>query len=257
MQDSYVGDIGDLAKLGLLRALGQGKEQLGVAWYLYPHEEGPDGQHIEYLAQPEIWRPLDQGLFDGFEGIINRWQNYVGVRAVMDPAYLGLLPGAVFAGEPLCYHPRRGDEDDRATWRRHWFERVTKQLQDCDIVFADPDNGLYDTGNFHYDGRKSDWKRLPLNEALELSKDNRTAVLYHHHSRFPGGVDAEIQHWLNQLQCCSHAFRCRRYGNRTFFVLNADDHTVANLTTFVQGWRQAEERAGFRQDQLSQLIVRR
>ena len=39
MQDSYLGDIGDMAKLGLLRALSEGKRQLGVAWYLYPHED--------------------------------------------------------------------------------------------------------------------------------------------------------------------------------------------------------------------------
>ena len=64
MQNGYVGDIGDLAKLGLLRTLSQGDRQLGVAWYLYPHEEGPDGQHVEYLDQPEIWRLLDSDLFD-------------------------------------------------------------------------------------------------------------------------------------------------------------------------------------------------
>ena len=54
MQECFVGDIGDLAKLGLLRALSDCKKQLGVAWYLYPHEEGPDGQHLEYLDQPNI-----------------------------------------------------------------------------------------------------------------------------------------------------------------------------------------------------------
>ena len=256
MQDQFVGDVGDLAKLALLRALSGGEKQLGVAWYLYPHEEGSDGQHIEYLAQPGTWGPLDQGLFDGLQGIIDRWQNHAGERAVMDPAYLGLLPGAVFADEPLCYHPRRGDEPDRATWRQRWFERVTQRLQGCGIVFADPDNGLYNADRFDYHGRAGDWKRLPLNEAIALSQD-RTAVIYHHHSRFAGGLDAEIQHWFNQLPGCNHAFRCRRYGNRTFFVLNADDPTIARLTAFADRWREAERRSGLRHNQLSELIVRR
>ena len=40
MRDRYVGDIGDFAKYGLLRAIGKGK-RLGVAWYLCIENEGP------------------------------------------------------------------------------------------------------------------------------------------------------------------------------------------------------------------------
>ena len=65
MQDNYVGDAGDLAKLGLLRALSADKNQLGVAWYLYPNEEGPDGRHMEYIGQPEYWRGLDPSCSTG------------------------------------------------------------------------------------------------------------------------------------------------------------------------------------------------
>ena len=256
MQDSYVGDIGDLAKLGLLRELSKGGRQLGVAWYLYPHEEGPDGQHTEYLAQPDIWRPVDGDLFDEFHGIIAQWREREGERSVTDARYLGLLPGAVFACEMLCYHPRSDNECNRAEWRRGWFESVTERLRDCDIVFADPDNGLYDNRRFQYDGRGGDWKRLPLGEALGLS-GNRTAVIYHHNTRFRGGLGGEIEHWMRQLPGCTHAFRCRRNGNRTFFVLNADNATVVSLTAFVERWREAEQRAGFRQNQLSELVTRR
>ena len=253
MQDSYVGDIGDLAKLGLLRALGEGKRQLGVAWYLHPHEEGPDGQHINYLDRGDIWRQLDEDLFDGLHGIIARWRDYEGERSVTDAAYLGLLPDALFVCEMLCYHPRSDDEPDRTAWRREWFTRVMDRLRECDIVFADPDNGLYDGGRFNYDGRSGDWKRLPLGEALELS-ENRTSVFYHHNTRFRGGVRAEIDHWMEQLPGCHHAFRCRRNGNRTFFVLNADNETVNNLGAFVERWRDAERRAGFGANKLSELI---
>ena len=255
MQDSYVGDIGDLAKLGLLRALSKGERQLGVAWYLHPHEEGPDGQHIEYLGQPESWKPLDKGLFDGIQDIIARWRNHEGERSVTDAAYLGLLPGAVFACEMLCYHPRSDGEDNRAEWRRGWFESVIERLRDCDIVFADPDNGLCDNGKFHYDGRGGDWKRLPLGEVLRLS-ENRTAVIYHHNTRFRLGVGAEIEHWMGRLPGCTHAFRCRRNGNRTFFVLNADNDTVDRLVAFVERWRRAEQGDRFKQNQLSELVSR-
>lgn len=254
MQDNYVGDIGDLAKLGLLRALSTSDRQLGVAWYLYPHEEGPDGQHIEYVDQPEIWRPVDRELFDGLRGIITRWRNYQGERRVMDGAYLSLLPCTVFADEALCYHPRTNNDPNREDWRHGWFERVIERLENCDIVFADPDNGLYDNDRFQYDGRDGHWKRLPLGEALALS-GNRTAIIYHHNTRSEGGLHAEIRHWMRLLPGCTHAFRCRRNTNRTFFVLNADNNTIARLAAFVERWREAEGRAGIQDTLLSELVV--
>ena len=168
-----------------------------------------------------------------------------------DTAYLGLLPGAVFADEMLW----ADGQPNRPVWRRGWFTRVAKRLEDCDLVFVDPDNGLCANNKFNYSGEDRGWKRLPLGEALMLS-ENRTAVVYHHNSRFRGGVRAEIDHWMQQLQGCTHAFRCRRRGNRTFFVLNADDATIANLGAFVERWRQAERNAGIERELLSELIVR-
>ena len=59
MQNRYVGDVGDFAKYGLLRAI-QGRKQLGVAWYLRPNEgPGGEGGHVEYLSRPEESNELD------------------------------------------------------------------------------------------------------------------------------------------------------------------------------------------------------
>ena len=169
----------------------------------------------------------------------------------------GSRRGATLSARRGCPTPAvspRSTGCNRSQWRRGWFERVTNRLMDCDIVFADPDNGLYDNDSFQYDGRNSDWKRLPLREALELS-ENRTAVIYHHNTRFRGGLGREIEHWMGQLPGCNHAFRCRRNGNRTFFVLNADNATVVSLTAFVERWREAGQGAGFRHNQLSELVT--
>ena len=169
----------------------------------------------------------------------------------------GSRRGATLSARRGCPTPAvspRSTGCNRSQWRRGWFELVTNRLMDCDILFADPDNGLYDNDSFQYDGRKSDWKRLPLREALELS-ENRTAVIYHHNTRFRGGLGREIEHWMGQLPGCNHAFRCRRNGNRTFFVLNADNATVVSLTAFVERWREAGQGAGFRHNQLSELVT--
>ena len=60
---------------------------------------------------------------------------------------------------------------------------------------------------------------------------------------------------MRLLPGCTHAFRCRRNTNRTFFVLNADNNTIARLAAFVERWREAEGRAGIQDNLLSELVV--
>ena len=248
MQDRYVGDIGDFAKYGLLRALSAGR-QLGVAWYLYPDETHNDhGMQIRYLCHPEVWRYLDPELFDTLEDIINQWQTGEGERTVDEIQNSNLLPGAVFAGEFLYLYTelRRPDwrqpgvweanrlAEFKRAWRADWFDHVMAQLAGCNIVYADPDNGL--VMDEKYDASKQrHWKRLPLHEAQRLY-EGRTAILYHHNTRFRGGNRAEIQHWQDQLPAGTYAYYWRRYGNRTFFVVNPDQQMIDLLEAFAAMW---------------------
>lgn len=133
MQDRYAGDIGDYAKLALLRTLSAGRT-LGVAWYRYPGEDhNKDGRHTAYLEQPERWRHLDRELYDALASIvlkersISALEQCLGTQIAFAPEVIAtsdLPPGA------------RGDA------RRRWFGRTLDTLRPCDIVFADPDNGL-------------------------------------------------------------------------------------------------------------------
>ena len=255
MQNQFVGDIGDYAKYALLRQLSVGRK-LEVAWYLHPDNQNADGGFIQYLGAPEIWRDLDPPLFDGLKEIICNWFCGTSKRSVMDIQRRHLLPGAVFAGEPL--DSGRIPANRRELWRRKWFDRAEEKLRGCRIVFADPDNGLCHPGNFDYVGGNDSWQRLPLGEALGLSA-GRPTVIYHHYTRFPrgpqgkDGPQAEIEYWMQQIPNCTHAFRCRRRTNRTFFVLNGEP-IAGNLIAFVNRWRNAEARAGINDDRLSYLF---
>lgn len=237
MQDRYTGDIGDYVKYGLLRALGEGSK-LGVAWYLYPDEShNEDGRHIDYLDRPGEWTALDPGLFQGLGKLVAD-----GDRAVRAVEGAGILPNAVFANEIL--HSPITSWRVRADWRRAWFERAMARLSDCEIVFADPDNGLCADEKFRPATRK-DWKRMPLEEARRLSAD-RTAIIYHHNSRRPGGHRREIEHWLEQFPGATHALYWRRYSNRTFFVLNASGPVEQRLRDFTKLWGHGAELIGGR-----------
>ena len=230
MQNRYVGDIGDFAKYGLLRALSPQK-RLGVAWYLYPDEsQNADGKHIAYLRDPEQWKHLDPSLFEGLKRLISG-----GHRSVAAVEKSGLLPKrTVFANEVL--ETQSGSYALREHWRREWFTRLRKNLAPCSLVFVGPDNGLFPDDSFRYGTRKH-WKKLPLKEALTLA-EGCPAILYHHNSRHRGPHRQEIQYWQEQICDPSYAFHWRRVSNRTFFIVNPDRSIIKRLTKFAEEWRE-------------------
>ena len=227
MQDRYTGDIGDFVKYGLLRAI-KGCKRLGVAWYLHP-DAGPagDGGHTEYLGQHERWHHLDPQLFEALKRIVSDDD-----RSVQSVQRSGVLGDAAFAGERLDVSTVRWR--DRQDWRRRWFKVVRNQLADCDVIFADPDNGLVPDTRFRPE-RKEDAKRIPLAEATALA-EGRTAVIYHHNSRRAGGHLSEIRYWMGQLPGCSSAYYSRPWSNRTFFFINSDAEVERRLKRFAERW---------------------
>ena len=232
MQNRYTGDIGDYVKYGLLRALAEGR-RLGVAWYLFPDESTGDGRHTEYLQSPDYWRSRDPDLFDTLKRIVEE----VG-RSVDAVEASGTLMGAKFSNEILSARDSMpGKYKQRCAWRLRWFERVQDALRDCDVVFADPDNGLCKDDEFQ-PGTMKCWKRLPLHEAKTLA-EGRTAVIYHHNTRRKGGQLKEIEYWMERLGSDTLALYWHGTGarsNRTFFIVNSTVDIKERLMQFVRKW---------------------
>ena len=137
--------------------------RLGVAWYLCVDSEAVqkgDGRHTAYLQRPDEWRHIDGDLFDTLKNLIDEKR-----RSVSAIEKSGILGSADFAGEPVDVTQVAVRE--RESWRRAWFERVRNALSACDLVFADPDNGLYPDERFN-PARKENAKRIALYEALAL-----------------------------------------------------------------------------------------
>lgn len=125
MRDQYAGDISDLLKFGLLRALAGADRVLGIVWYYVPGDDGrPDGRHLEW-RQDQYWRRLDEPLFDGLSSLPER-----GIAALEGT---GIWPPRTrFFREPV---PSRSE-------REAWSARMVRTLEPADLVFLDPDNGL-------------------------------------------------------------------------------------------------------------------
>ena len=225
MKDRYDGDIGDFVKLGLLRALSPGKS-LGIAWYRFPDEDhNTDGRHISYLEQPDRYASLDMDLVVHLKSFVKDARSITSL--------LPILGKATSSDESLDVTavPSRL----RRSWRKAWFSRALNELSSCDLVFADPDNGIVDDGDWRKGGAKFG-KQMPLEEVRALARD-RCAVIYHHNTRRAGGHDAEVDYWLKEINLPGLAVRATAYSPRTFFVLNPDSQTEERVRAFCERWR--------------------
>lgn len=230
MQDRYVGDIGDYAKLALLRALSPGR-RLGIAWWRYPDENHTgDGRHIDYLGHPSQWRHLDPELFDGLGRVVR-----VGDRKLSALQGAGLLEGAVFCDEVM---PTGLSAVRLRAAREAWFERTRARLSECDLVFVDPDNGL-EPGGYSL-GAISGGKCVSLAQLRALSAPGRTLVVYHHQTRRKGGHLAELDYWTERLR--REAFervdvvRAKPYSPRAFFLLDAPEDLRRRAERLASHW---------------------
>lgn len=233
MRDNYVGDIGDFAKYGLLRAVSEGR-RLGIAWYMCGYAEvggAGDGRHIGYLKNPTQWRHLDRELFDTLKKLVENDR-----RSVVTLQDTGILGDVVYAS--TLVDVAGVAVRNRKDWRREWFDQVLDRLSGCDLVFADPDNGLCADEKFN-PGRRENAKWIPLHEANALAA-GRTAIIYHHNGRQLDHI-SEIRDWMSRIPGCTFAYYWRRWSNRTFFIINADPEMEDRVERFAERWRGAGE----------------
>ncbi|HET8726865.1 MAG TPA: hypothetical protein VFO41_05080, partial [Alphaproteobacteria bacterium] len=135
MQDRYAGDVGDYIKLALLRALSPGR-RLGVLWYLFPDEgHNNDGKHIDSLRRASEWRALDPEVFDALCQVAD------GERSV-ERLESSAVVDATFFRDAIVTD--RYPPVERSQIRSEWFAAAKSAVEGCNLVFADPDNGLVD-----------------------------------------------------------------------------------------------------------------
>ena len=235
MQDRYTGDIGDYVKFSLLRRIRKVEGgRLGVAWYLYPDEPNGDGGHLEYLdrRRRKDWEHLDKELYWKLKEIVERKARKV-ASIECDSEILGsntkffskrLIPPHSIARNTVADHQHREE------WRREWFDESRRKLDECNLIFVDPDNGLYENEKFRY-GTVNHWKRIPVREVETLAHGGRTVVVYHHHTRKYRNIH-EIGYWLKKLGGNAIAVRSGAGSARSFFIVNPSARLTENVSRF-------------------------
>lgn len=171
MQNRYAGDIGDFGKFGLLKILSE-YLKVGVNWYLIDTPEGElqgaaanDGRHTAYLCRET------SALYQCAPDVAEKLKP---IARAKDPTNRNIcllekiLPNVTYFSEVL----ERDSRDE-------WFEQSLSALKECDIIFADADNGFEVKS---MTAGKS-IKYLLASEIKRYYKDGHSVFFYNHRSR--------------------------------------------------------------------------
>lgn len=198
MQNRYAGDAGDLGKIGLLRMLSSCHLKVGINWYLvFDEVHNDDGKHIGYLYDPKF-----VGCDDELLGKLG-CMIYGNQRSVSALESINLIANAVYYNQELL-QPQTGG----GTYRHQWHESALKKLEDTDIIFLDPDNGLLPKSVTK--GSSKSIKYIFEDEIIDYYLAGHSVIFYNHRCRL------NEEAYLNRFQTF---FQCESLRNARSFGL--------------------------------------
>lgn len=171
MQDRYAGDIGDFGKIGLLKALQAQGLSIGVNWYLVEPmdtERKSDGTYKQEDGKfliPEKLQVCDTLLAEKLTKIAK--SDHRSIRSLEQGNF---ILNARYYSEPVS-----------VAGREEWHKKALDLLNDLDIVFVDPDNGMLVKSV----GKKSvkSVKYTFYEEVRDYVRRGQSVLIYNHRSR--------------------------------------------------------------------------
>ena len=189
VQDRYAGDLGDYLTFGLLRWLAPAGSsafpRLGVVWYRTADEaHNADGKHVGYLdprhRSAAGLRRLDPDLYERLAGVVAS-----GRRSTAALADAGVLSARTrFFDDVLDFTDLPpAARAARQARRRSWLERALAATSGCDLVFADPDNGIRSALHPVPAHRTKAVKHAYLDELAAFAGRGQSLIVYQHADR--------------------------------------------------------------------------
>ena len=146
------------------------------------------------------------------------------------------LPNAVFVSDPVPCKVRPFSR--RPAERSQWLKGIKTKLQNCNLLFLDPDNGIA-SERLRLTRRRAG-KSVTIEEIQALQESNRAMVVYHHQTRSRGKHRDEIHDLGIRLRKSglhvSGALRAKPWSPRVFFILNGDKELHDRAKGIAERW---------------------
>jgi hypothetical protein len=138
---------------------------------------------------------------------------------------------------------RVGGAGSRPARRRSWLGRALAATAACQLIFADPDNGIRPAGHREPSHRAKAVKHAYLDELAAFAQRGQSLVVYHHADR-SATVDQQARRGLTDLtrgvpvQPVAAVRACR--GSNRLFLIGAASaahsrYLTGRLTAFQHG----------------------
>jgi len=219
MQNRYAGDVADLGKFALLKALAGSDLHLGIVWYLNPDEENKnDGAFADY---PQL-RDCDAQLYDSLHSLLDK-----GNRSVASIEQAGILsPNTRFFSTPFTFRDLApGNTTGRLRHRERWLSTAVDAMLGADLIFLDPDSGFAPDSSFRV--ATGSQKYVFPEEVAQFIGRGQSVVVHHQQARNEN-LDAQLQRCFSMLRArgALHywAVTFHREPVHTFFIVSAPQH---------------------------------
>ncbi len=227
MRDSFVGDIGDFGKFGLLRYLCgvtgprlDNPLRLAVIWYR--NESGSaDGNRIGYLnvsdSNNQMYRVCDPVLYDTL-------QRLVGTSLIAKiKRNIGQISNNCILPDNTQYY----DVPVPVGKRNDWLRRAFNETYKANLIFFDPDNGL--APKSVKPQHKESPKYIFTDDLKHFAKPRRSFIIYQHLNQRRGTAEERIKSISERLMGELNLARppqClwwRRVSDRVYFIIPGTD----------------------------------
>lgn len=172
MQDGFVGDVCDYGKYGLLRRVCHPEFvnrplRLGMVWHFLNGQVKSKRSNYSYLRKPEEYCACDPELFRTLAEFSPNERTVANVQSS------GRIfpPNTVFFDEPV---------PSGAAGRNAWFNRALASVEESEVVFVDPDNGVKNE-------EANSPKHVSWGEIRKLRNDGQRSVIVYQHLGQGGG----------------------------------------------------------------------
>lgn len=206
MKNQYIGDINDYRKYTLLQRLCENTAlQLGICWMMTADDSGRDGNKRQYLNQPQRWRHFNPALYDELNILLSSHNS----PTIKQIEALSSLQSFTYFNTYIT---------DNLTERKTYMAQALQRLNDCDILFFDPDNGLNVSIK---KGNKNSSKYLYRDEVQAFYSTGKSLLIYQHYPRISRPLfEQSIANELQELCPASSIHIIASHHVAFFLVLN-------------------------------------